>query len=213
MPSRRRVFKKRRMFKRRGARLATKKFVKQQIHKQIETKYFSVPFATGQVTVTGTFGSLHNIPQGTTDVTRVGDKLNLRSIYLSYDAIAGIQSCNLRVLVVQWKPIDSFYPITGPSDFFYNTNASAVTISPYVHDYQTSYTVIYDRTHKLIINTESDSVIVKNKRLKIKWAKKQLNYLSATTDGAYKFYIMFVSNTTTDNPSVTWSARTYYDDA
>lgn len=100
-----------------------------------ELKFFDIITTMTNVTLPGTFVHLTSINQGTTDVTRVGDNIRVKSISVkgkfNSEAYAGHSPDTImRLCLVQWKnqtPNDSVIAIT---DIFNPVDAFHPEISP-----------------------------------------------------------------------------------
>lgn len=112
-----------------------------------EIKYADwVNAPTRQVNTYSSF-DLCNISQGTTDVSRVGDKLEWMDLSCKFNVFTGTATAapvvsRVRVLLIQWHGDDSTDPVT-PATLFTSTDP----LSQYTYDYVTGgkFKVLFDK--------------------------------------------------------------------
>lgn len=142
---------------------------------------------------------LTNITQGSTDTSRDGDRLSLRSIELDfivyYDLVVlnpPVQNESIRILVFQWFPSSPIIGGTNPSP---STNEMLTSVAltstrahivPYSHDNRQLFRILYD---KVITLSVSGTQIVHVKKMITKFAKRELQYLAGTTVGTNQVYM------------------------
>jgi len=115
--------------------------------------------------------ALSAIPQGSTDSTRDGDQVNLKSLWIKFHTyIQGIGGTNdftdlVRLIVIRWHPMStSTSPV--PGNYLQDLSvAQSPTMSPFTWDNRKDYTVLIDETFSLSGNGPSDVNFVK----KISW--------------------------------------------
>lgn len=213
-----RRYGKRKRFARRkgGNRLATKAFVKKQIRKDVETKWFEFATTSQTVNWSGVSTNCMNITQGPGDTERVGDKITIRGIRLNMIIALGGINANVRVMVVQFRQ---------------NTGITGVTVNPLVSqvlesttlgtsnaplanrrwDFTQQFNILWDKTFTL--TTVNRPVMHLKTRVPIKYAKRLVSYSAGGTDGANKIFLMFVSDVNVSLPTVAYQIRFTYDDA
>lgn len=211
-----RVYKRKyRKKKRMGKALATKKYVTRLLRRTIETKYHDASYDNA-VTASGTIVAvpLTAIPLGTTDYERIGDKTTIRSIKirLQFTIATGDAYNMLRLIIFQWYPNSSqvtpvvsniLASIMGSSDSY---------LSFYVHDLQNQYHVLYDKT--MYVDNVRNQQYTLIKKLKLKYAKKTLNFLAGTTEASNHVYVLLLSDSTAaTHPEVSYFTRVWYDDS
>jgi len=84
-------------------RKEVKSIVVRNINSRSETKYWDQT-NSGSTDYAGQIGLVNDIPQGTTDSTRIGDELYMKSINLTYNvSVATADVTNvMRVILFQW---------------------------------------------------------------------------------------------------------------
>lgn len=191
--------------------LATKSFVRKEIHKDDETKYFE--FATTGQTVgyTGVTVDCMAIPQGVGDLNRVGDKIRLRGIKFNF-IISNTINSNLRVMLVQCKQ-NTQLVTPAVNQLLVPTTLGTINapIAQRLHDYQNLFNVIYDKVYTVCPVT--NPMIHQRKTINIKYARKEVSFYSGGTTGSNKIYLMLVSDQVATFPTIQYQLRFYYDDA
>jgi hypothetical protein len=189
---------------------------RRQIVKTSELKYLS--FGNSYAgSLTWQFFSLTDVPQGTTDSSRVGDSLTPVSLKMKYQfdtsTAKAVPTEFFRVIVFQWFPNSVNLAPTGALMFQNDPYATVVNFrSNFSIDYQAKsaaqFRVLYDRTHCLVgygtsttWNPSLAGIIIAN--VSLASARKTVQFTAAsTTDGAGKIYGGFIGTTST-NPVIT----------
>lgn len=210
-----------RRFKKRD-KLATRTYVKKLIRKDVETKYIDAQWPTGgyrQVdwSATHTFQVLTAMGQSTTDVTRIGDKVTLRSIHIRLQfAFPGspFPTNPLRLVVFQWHPTSSLVAPT-PSRILVPAYLGTINApsSPFIHDYDPNYTILVDKYFSLTV--ENPANVIKHIRVRLKYAKKTIAFDAGSLDAANHVYAMLLTDSAVGSASILslMIARVFYDDA
>lgn len=192
--------------------VATKQYVKKQIHKLSETKYFDALFSAN-VDSTGTVADMTNIPQGTTDSTRIGDKITLRGSILRLKISVSDAFNFIRVILFQWYPNTLLSVPTVGTILFDTTTADRAITSPYVHDYQNQFKVISDKVYRGVLD-DSNMIAFRVMKPYMKYVKKTINFSAASVNGSNKLYMMAISDSgAITHPAVFAYWRIYYDDS
>lgn len=194
MPKTRR-FRKRRRTK--GKKLATVSFVKSAITKHSESKFWDRNFVTVP-TVLGVIDRMSSIPQNTTDLGRIGDKLEFTRIEIRYrfNTAIAITAC-LRLIIFQWYPNTSLTvtlvpPPPVPDNILQGIVNDPIN-TPYFNDYLNQYRVLYDRRFSIVPGTETQEFVIPMKV--IKGYKKILSQFAAGVEGSNHIYsLQLVSN-------------------
>jgi len=117
--------------------------VRRIIKQDTELKYFISQYNLAPQSTTPSLLSLTEIPQGVTDITRVGDRLELKSLEVRGCHIGGDAYNNTRLVFFTYKPnqvpVSSNILLVGPS-------AVIDPFSLYSHDYRRDYHIIHDMT-------------------------------------------------------------------
>lgn len=219
MPGRKKKFSRKRRYTRRFKRggLATKAYVKKQIRKDDETKYYgagavgtTIDYNGGSVNLT------YSIAQGTDYVNRIGSQITLRGIHLDYNLQIADTTNYMRVIIAQ------FIQNTGLAVPTITTLLESTTLGTtnapmamYNWTYRQNWIVLYDRLHKL--TSVSQPVLVVRKRVRIRYAKKKIIYnpgAGPTYTGTNQVYMFVVSDSSAvAHPSISYQYRLLFDDA
>lgn len=193
--------------------MATKRYVRKLLAKQAETKYFELGVTATGVDYAGTLTNLTVVPQGTTDSTRIGDKLVIRGLNIKYEVIAADSTQMVRVMLFQWHPNTQLLsPIM--SDILVSTTLSTTNapLANNVWDYQNQYTVLYDRVHRLDSLEKASDIVRKN--INLRYAKKTIVFYAATTAASEHIYMLVVSDSSAaPHPTIQYQTRLTYDDS
>lgn len=196
-----RKYVKRKRTSRRGKtfRKTVAKIARRVVKSQSEHKYFDFSSATG-FDYGGSVLDISAVTQGgSTDVTRSGDELRATSLLVNM-LITVADATNLcRIICFKWKQ-DSGLATPGVGDILNTIGSTSAPLSPYVHDQRGNFTVMYDKTWNLVLNTSRESVV---RKVKIKMGKKgKINFNGGGTTGRGKFYLLFISDSAAvPNPS------------
>jgi hypothetical protein len=131
------------VLKRRTGYAANKRILS-VIGRMAEKKYFDVSSAANNVTFNGTIASLSDVTQGTTDITRVGDKLTMNSVELKFFAVPGTATLYsvVRLVVFLWR--DDTTPTVN--DLMQaGAGTSMLPLSPLDHDDRAKRKILYDK--------------------------------------------------------------------
>lgn len=193
-------------------KLATKQYVKKLVRKEAETKYNDNLFSAS-VDTTGTLIDVFDPAQGVADTDRVGDKVTLRGMRMSFKMAAADTSNYVRIVLFQWYPNSNLsVPTIGTVLFDVSTGDRAMT-SPYVHDYQNQFHVIYDKVFTLAINSDT---IIRTRTFKpnFKYVKKTVEFTAGTVNASNKLYVFAISDSgAISHPTVFMYTRVFYDDS
>lgn len=199
-----------------------KQEVKRLIAIRQELKYFLVN-ATGATTSTLGIASLSDIPQGSTDSDRTGDRLMLSGnmdIRISYNNGTGSTGDiynTYRFIVLQWHPSSvpavSDILLVGPS-------GNRDVYSHYSHDNRQQYRILLDKTVKTVGNNSSTTnpfpdnmTIFHHYIVKMRKALKQIQYAGGSTTGTNKlYYILGSDSLLATHPTYQLSAKLFYRD-
>lgn len=131
-------------FKRSVARIA-----RRTLMRTAEKKYFPASFDSTVGNTSGLFFRLTEIPRGTSDNARIGDSIQLTSMYFRgtvtiNTAVGAPDDYNrVRVLIFQW--FDNTTPTADDIILNFSTNSTNVNLSaPYAHHTRTQFYIMYD---------------------------------------------------------------------
>lgn len=196
---------RRRLFRNRGRSGRT---VRGIIRSAAEKKFFDVQYISTGPQTTPYVASITDVPQGTTDLTRIGDKLHIHSIEIRMQMkvgmiaapnVAGTNQLMGRVILFQWKDDDT--PTVG------NILEVADPMSPFDHDRKVKRKVLMDRTFTLSgqVGTANTNycyrdIIVSKKYLNLRRLPGEgvnVSFQGASTTGVNKIYILFIADYST----------------
>jgi len=127
-----------------------------------ENKYHDYATAINSATTTVGMADALVIAQGTTDLTRIGDAIILKSVHLKYTLVAGqtqANTNNVRIMIFQW--FDNTSP--AAADILASTAANSAVVSDYYMDTSrkdVTFKVLYDKTHSVSPITAGPSSII-----------------------------------------------------
>lgn len=191
-----------------------KKIVKSAIKNQLEEHYY--PYETGSVQAIGTtyaVFALSTIPQGITDVTRIGDEVKLT--HMTLDLVAKIPtsyttSTQCRIMIVQH--FDLLDATTPPAwSGFMSTATSPYFLTAYVlPDLRAGVRILYDKVISFDLATQGGPCFHHLKK-KIKIPRKKLEYIAASSTNQYNGIYMYALNTdNTDKTNITFLSTLFW---
>lgn len=187
---------------------ATKAFVKRQIKKNQELKFFDLTGGADNVDYTGLTYDLVAIAQGDTDITRDGDKIMPTSMQIRMSFNIGDATNVMRLVVFRWKGYDSVDAPTTAKIFQF-TGSIIGPRSPFLHDQRSRFEVLLDE----LINLDAGHTM-HTLNTSFALAKKQIEYNAGTTVGMNKLYMCVISDSgAATHPTVTFGIRTYFTDS
>lgn len=170
--------------------------VDQVVRRTSELKFYPI---TGSTTfpVAGTYyaDQLSDVAQGTTDQTRVGDRITAKSLTFRFTlsdfslSLTANSQNFVRVLLVQWYPLVSSTPAI--TDILHT---SSVLSSPN-HDKRQMYRILYDRCLPLVGGEVPTNHYYRTVQIKIPRSHRQLQYNSGTTDCTNGLYVFAIAAT------------------
>lgn len=184
------------------------KVVSRRLRNEQELKFHVVPGLSLGVDTTGTVTDLTNIPQGTTDEYRIGDKVYLRSLRLNYQIKAADSVNYMRVAVFQWTDNTTADPT--PTDLLQNV-ATYPIISPWYHDRIQAgvIKVLYDKVHYLDSDDSEAIAFVKINR----GLRRHVQYVGGGPQGVNKLYLFTISDSgVVSHPTITYYTKLQFTD-
>jgi hypothetical protein len=202
------------------ARKATVTQVRQMIHSivdhEAEDKFFDVVApGGGAVDYNGVIVALSDVPQGTTDLTRIGDSLTVKRLRISsltvYNAsVTQSTSINImRMIVVAWKP---FYASVAPTvgTIMTYTGATYAAQSYLTHDGKNQFKVLFDQT--VVLDSFHKPTHLFRADLKLNHIISYKN--ASTTNQSNGIYALYISNAASGGPTLpTTASRIDFQDA
>lgn len=196
-----------------NTKVATKTYVKKILHKTNETKYYELGATPGNVDFNGSLVLLTGLSQGTTDSQRIGDKINLRAFKIHYQLLVGDAYNTFRIIIFQWKPNTQLVTPTV-ANILVGTTVGTVNapLANYVWDYQNQFIVLYDKLH--VLDALNMSTKAYRKTVKLKFAKKTIEYYAASTAASNHLYMLCISDSgAAAHPTIQYQTRVMYDDS
>jgi len=183
-----------------------------------EKKYFNLA-GTLSATAAGSIIDLSAIAQGQTDSTREGDQLTLTSVlfkhYWQVSTSTGADLYNIgRVIIFQWFPATT--PTVGDILFPFGTGLEP--LGYYYHDTRYNYRILYDSTSTMTqsaVGVYNENSVTRVRSAKIlKFAKNIIQYSAATTTGAYKIWMLAISDSNVvPHPVLAYASKVNYKDS
>lgn len=186
--------------------VTTTKRILNVINQYAEKKYYDIintsagPLAWSDG---GNIFDITSIPQGTTDITRIGDKIMLNSIEIRYmlqstfSANPTIYDQFYRLILFKW------YDDSGPTtEDILETSATAIgIISVYDHDRKPKRKILLDEMVSATITKEfttfRNTAIHKNFFVDLKKRSRRIRevaFEASTVNGIGKIYMLIISN-------------------
>lgn len=171
-----------------------------------EKKYNPAPSGGPQVvTDTATITCLTDITQGSSDTSRVGDSLTVKSIqwrfWCSADGSGGGQV--MRFLIVQWYPEvanSSSSPFSILDILQASSDTEDLVIAPYFHDGRNQFKVLVD---KIVPIPVADVVSRIYKGIVTTGMRRNVNYYGgSSTNGNNQIFLIKLSNKSANSPSM-----------
>lgn len=205
--------------------------VQRLINKNVELKHLDTVSASAAYSnVAGISGVPFDIPIGTSDVSRIGDRIKwvghikfklefVNSLGVGADAYNSIRLC-----IFQWHPTST----PTANEIFYNGPTGAVDIlSQYNHDERQQFSILWDRTFTTVGNNQAatspgTSIMTTGPRsFKIPLTAKYIpsspfspdvQYNGALT-GANRLYLFYVTDSAAiPHPTMAFSCKVVFRD-
>lgn len=179
-----------------------------------ELKTFDFDAKSAQsIDTAGTIFSISEVPQGVTDITRVGDsllpkRLEIRMLQIGADT----PSNTMRILLFRWKMNDAS-DTPGVSEIFEGGYAGSYVFSPYNTHNRKRFEVLWDDT--VVLNPNVASTTNTQWRTKyFKLAKKPIDYQYSAVTGQDKIFLLVISDSSAiSHPTIQFISRMYFTDS
>lgn len=184
--------------------------IKKAIEKSKEQKYVDRKLATATaLTTAGVVQKLSVIPQGTTDVTRIGDAVTLTGIELKVDGnvSGGVASSIVRYVVFQWKADDTTAPTVG--DILELSVSTAPYTASYNHDKKSQYKIIDD--FRIAVSVPGPDNYQSFRKYYGRRFLKDIRFLAAGNNGYNHVYVISMAENAVPVNSI--DTRVEYTDA
>lgn len=174
-----------------------------------EPKYFDTSGVAVAMSSSGFFLSLTSTTNGTTDITRIGDQVELHSMEFRYSVSVADATNIMRLVIFQWNADDT---TDTPSFSKLMVSGSQTWNSPFNHDNSSKLTILYDKVLTLATYypVKHESFLLPLDRQPV---RKILKYAAGSTTGNNMIYMYAVSDSTaTTHPFIDYYARVnFYD--
>lgn len=198
--------KKTKWQKKDNTKVVTEKTLRRDINKLAEKQYFPAAGGSGNSFSTNYVAGivvapvrLSSVPQTTspsTDFSRKGDQLQIRSLEFNYSifyvgaTITGNTQPLLRMIIFQWNNLDTTPP-TANDILLNDTIPDEAMNSPYDHDRRYQFRILYDKVSQF----SSQGKRSDNKRVKIiNFPKRNLQFIAGGLNANNHLYYMVVAN-------------------
>lgn len=192
---------------------AVKAIVRAEMAPLVEKKHFDTAF-TSQA-IDGTFSQffdLSNIPQGTADTQRIGDKIYLESIQFKFMLQSPDNWSYTRVQLVQWNEDTAVANVSMGTTLQSATTIPRDLCSPIQIDKGSKFKILYDKLFSQVLSAETQDVsfsLFKNKGF-----KRVIEYGNSVTSGMSHIFLLVCSNSAlVPHPTIDGWARLRYRDA
>lgn len=202
-----------------------KRQVKVLIARRQELKYSYYANSTTVDSVGFVTGTPFDIPQGDTDTSRDGDrlqwcgKIDLMLHCINGQGALGDVYNNIRVIIFQYHPNStpglSTILLAGPS-------GSQDVLSLYNHDNRQEYRILFDRVFKTVGNanaattpaTNTVATNVRKFKIPLRKIRKYAQYTGGTLAGTNRIYIAYLSDSSAaTHPTLEYSTKVFFRDS
>lgn len=214
-------FEKRKKAKDSGKSKGKKPTLTQQIQrvltKTLESKYWATNQAPTNVDYSGTVTSLTDVVTGTTDQSRIGDKIKPKYMYFNFQAVAADTTNMVKVVIFRWAPPSSTGPpvVPGIQDVLDGVviNSDNACLGNYVWDNRANFTVLKAETFALANHSAGPLLAERQWYIDLKSAP-MIQYTASSIHGKYKIFVLVISDSgAIPYPTIQWYSRFVYYDA
>lgn len=194
-----------------------RKVAKQVYNANTEVKYHDRHDGSLPISDSPSLLNCSIIGQGTTDISRVGDKIVAVSAQLRYilrQPSSATQNTNCRIIYFQWFDFNnspSYSDIISPIGV---PNADNILSAQYNHDKKSQYRILYDKMIDLPPASQDNSVVNVVRTLKLR--EKKLEFLASGTAARWGIWCILISdyaNAQPNKPLFTHTLRLNFRDA
>lgn len=157
--------------------------------------------------------SLVTISQGTTDITRTGDRIRAKRLWLS-GKITGSAAATgpivTRCMVVLWNPVGSSAVNAPVASQVMQGSASYLPYAAYSRDFGDSYQVVYDAVFCVnpVSTTAESEIFHQDRNILV-----DMEFTAgATTPTTNNLYLFLVSDSGINQPTVVFQSTLWYED-
>lgn len=184
--------------------------IARKVNRMAERNYHDISVVS-TIDTTGIIWCASDVPVGTGDTQRIGDKFNPLSLEvcgrITADQLA-LSGSSVRMIVFKWKA-QSNVDALNCGKILQNITVTTAPFEFYNHDNRAKFTVLCDKVYEVYGSGEAKTRLFK---FKCPIKGKQMNYAGATLDHMNGVYIMFISDTTVSPPQVEFKSRLHYVD-
>ena len=160
--------------------------------------------------------SLVTINQGTTDITRTGDRIRAKRLSLAGRITGGTTQGGplcCRLIVVCWN-VPGVGAVNVPvSGQVLQGSNNYLPFAAYSRDYGDQYQVVYDSIHSIqAATTTSESQIIRMERDLTIDMEFAAGATTPMVNGLYLFFVTESAGVTTAQPNVYWQSTLWYED-
>lgn len=187
---------------------AVRREIKSTISRTAEKKYHRLAVAGSGYDYGGVVVSLSDVPAGTTDLTRVGDSLSIRSIRVMGKILSADTTNTYRIIVFQWLDDQTPTPANVLSSVYVGT-VNGVN-SPYYHDQRKKFRVLWDKRFN-VDNVSHAQQLFDTKHLFP--STKKISFNAGGTTGNAKIYMLLISDSgAAPHPTLDFVSQLSYND-
>ncbi len=192
---------------------AVARAVKKEFDKRVEWKHHVVNLPNALCSAVGVATDLSAVPQGQTDVTRIGDALRATSISMKWGVEAnpaGATAVPVRIIVFTWIP-----NTTPTLASILNTTGGLETLAPYNTDNAELFKILFDKSIVVAANAGSTRHLTTqfNNRIVIPQHLRNIKFVAAGTTGSNKIWHLRLSNVAANQPNLDAVMRLNYSDS
>ncbi len=160
--------------------------------------------------------ALTDVPQGSTDLTRVGDSLTVKSLQIRISTLRADSTNIGRLVIIQWLPtIEGIPPVAEL--FQLATGGVTAPLTQFNHDHRRDYRVLWDSKPYNLDGVQQEQRLhtVYLPLYKMKKVVKKIQYVAgSTTRGAGKLFIFGISDSTAvTHPPFNFRSRVNFTDS
>lgn len=212
----------------RKERAEVNNIVKQQLAENIESKYKKTTTELTGVGTTASIINLCNIPIGTTDITRIGDRIDLSVLRTKLFFESKAESDTFRVVIFQWHVDNTQDTMSTSTDlqgvlsaFQSGTGTSANAVANLLDMYYVDnlkggkFTIIHDKLYTVSTEDPVKHVELKYNLYKDRKTKKSVHYKGGSPASGYNLIYMavFSDSTIAPNPEFAQQSIVTFKDA
>lgn len=170
------------------------KIAKNAVQRMSETKIFETDIDNTVLHTTSVCIPLSGIAIGSTNITRIGDEITVRSLHLQGEVRSNITdniATAIRLILFQWHPTDGTAPVNA--NILRGATIGRITARGYVVNGRKNFTVLKD-VYKMVASEPGGPFLLNfNWHLHKKFRKK-IFYADTAITGLNNFYLLAVSD-------------------